>query len=148
MSIKVYKSLWITLAICLSFGLQAQNAILGQWYNQEKTSKLEVYLENGRYHGKIIWLETTTNSDGSSPRTDEFNPDQELRSVPLQGMVILKDLVWNAEDEEWQDGLIYDPEVGKTYECYCKMQEDGSLYFKGYVYGLTWLGRSTVWSRR
>jgi len=148
MSIKPSKFFMSAFALCLSFTLQAQNAILRQWYNEEKTSKLEVYKENGKFFGKIIWLEKTTNSDGTSPRTDEFNPEQELRSLPLQGMVILKDLVWNAKDNEWQDGLIYDPEVGKTYECYCKLQEDGSLYFKGYVFGLTWLGRSTVWTRR
>ena len=126
----------------------AQHEIMGQWFNAEKTSKLEVYEQDGRYFGKIIWLEVTHNSDGTVPRTDEFNPLPELRQEPLLGQVILKDLTWNEEDQQWQQGVIYDPENGKTYDCYCEMQSDGSLYFKGYVLGLTWLGRSTVWTRR
>lgn len=131
----------------MGLGAQAQNEILGQWYNDIKSSKLEVYKENGKFYGKVVWLETTTNSDGSSPRTDEFNPEVSKRNEPLMGKVILKDLKWDAEDKEWQDGTIYDPKNGKTYECYCKMQEDGSLYFKGYILGMTWLGRSTTWTR-
>ncbi|CAI8351190.1 MAG: Uncharacterised protein [Cryomorphaceae bacterium] len=131
-----------------SFSAYAQHEITGQWFNQEKTSKLEVYEQDGRYFGKIIWLERTTNSDGSSPRTDEFHPNAEQRTTPLMDMVILKDLTWNEKDQQWQNGIIYDPEVGKTYDCYCELQKDGSLYFKGYVLGLTWLGRSTIWTRK
>ena len=139
-----------TLALLTGFNFcaQAQYEILGQWYNEEKTSKLEIYEKHGKFLGKIIWLETTTNSDGSSPRRDEFNPDKALRQIPLMDMIILKDLSWNEDDQKWENGRIYDPEEGKIYDCYCQIQPDGSLYFKGYVLGLTWLGRSTVWTRK
>lgn len=137
------------LLLSLFFGLQsfAQNEILGLWYNDIKSSKIEIYKENDMYYGRIVWLEDPTNSDGSTPRVDEFNEDHELEKRPLMNLVILKNLRWNTEDKEWQQGTIYDPNNGKTYECYCLMQEDGSLYFKGYVLGITWLGRSTVWTR-
>jgi uncharacterized protein (DUF2147 family) len=127
---------------------QAQYAFLGQWYNEEKTSKLQIYEQDGKFFGKIIWLEVLTNSDGTTPRRDEYNPNPDLQHRQLQNLVILENLVWDAEDKEWQNGLIYDPEVGKTYECYCKMQPDGTLYFKGYILGITWLGRSTTWTRK
>ena len=137
------------LLLSLFLGLQsfAQNEILGLWYNDIKSSKIEIYKENDMYYGRIVWLEDPTNSDGSTPRVDEFNEDPELEKRPLMNLVILKNLRWNTEDKEWQQGTIYDPNNGKTYECYCLMQEDGSLYFKGYVLGITWLGRSTVWTR-
>jgi uncharacterized protein (DUF2147 family) len=137
------------LLLSLFFGLQsfAQNEILGLWYNDIKSSKIEIYKENDMYYGRIVWLEDPTNSNGSTPRVDEFNEDPELEKRPLMNLVILKNLRWNTEDKEWQQGTIYDPNNGKTYECYCLMQEDGSLYFKGYVLGITWLGRSTVWTR-
>ena len=138
------------LILSLFLGLQsfAQNEILGLWYNDIKSSKIEIYKENGMYHGRIVWLEDPANSDGSTPRVDEFNEDPKLEKRPLMNLVILKDLKWNAEDKQWQEGTIYDPNNGKTYECYCLMQEDGTLYFKGYVIGITWLGRSTVWTRK
>lgn len=137
------------LLLCLFLGLQtfAQNEILGLWYNDVKSSKIEIFKKNGMYHGRIVWLEDPANSDGSTPRTDEFNENPKLSKRLLMNLIILEDLKWNVDQELWEAGTIYDPNNGKTYECYCRMQEDGSLYFKGYVLGITWLGRSTVWTR-
>lgn len=139
---------WLVV-LSLFVGLQslAQNEVLGSWYNDIKSSKIEIYEEKGLYYGRIIWLEDPANSDGSTPRVDEFNEDPALAKRQLMNLVILKELRWNSSEKEWQQGTIYDPNNGKTYECYCLLQEDGTLYFKGYVLGITWLGRSTVWTR-
>jgi uncharacterized protein (DUF2147 family) len=139
---------WLVV-LSLFVGLQsfAQNEILGTWYNDIKSSKIEIYEEKGLYYGRISWLEDPANSDGSTPRVDEFNEDPALAQRQLMNLVILRELKWNASEKEWQAGTIYDPNNGKTYECYCLLQEDGTLYFKGYVLGITWLGRSTVWTR-
>lgn len=139
---------WLVV-LSLFVGLQsfAQNEILGTWHNDIKSSKIEIYEEKGLYYGRITWLEDPANSDGSTPRVDEFNEDPALAKRQLMNLVILKELKWNASEKEWQEGTIYDPNNGKTYECYCLLQEDGTLYFKGYVLGITWLGRSTVWTR-
>jgi len=139
---------WLVV-LSLFIGLQSfgQNEILGTWYNDIKSSKIEIYEEKGLYYGRIIWLEDPANSDGSRPRVDEFNEDPALAKRQLMNLVILKELRWNSSEKEWQEGTIYDPNNGKTYECYCLLQEDGTLYFKGYVLGITWLGRSTVWTR-
>lgn len=126
----------------------AQNEIVGQWYNEEKSSIINVTKnQKGTYSGRITWLEDNTNSDGSSPRHDEYNPEESLQKRLLKELIILTDLEYNSEDKQWQNGLIYDPENGKTYECYCEMNDDGTLYFKGYILGITWLGRSTTWTR-
>ena len=137
----------VVLSLFVGFQSFAQNEILGTWYNDIKSSKIEVYEEKGLYYGRITWLEDPANSDGSTPRVDEFNEDPTLAKRQLMNLVILKELQWNASEKEWQEGTIYDPNNGKTYECYCLVQEDGTLYFKGYVLGITWLGRSTVWTR-
>lgn len=140
----------ILLTCLLSWSIQgqAQNEIIDQWYNEEKSSIITVTKNlKGTYSGRITWLEDNTNSDGSSPRRDEYNPDESLQKRLLKELVILTDLEYNSEDKQWQNGLIYDPENGKTYECYCEMNEDGTLYFKGYILGITWLGRSTTWTR-
>ena len=137
----------VVLSLFVGFQSFAQNEILGTWYNDIKSSKIEVYEEKGLYYGRITWLEDPANSDGSTPRVDEFNEDPALAKRQLMNLVILKELQWNASEKEWQEGTIYDPNNGKTYECYCLLQEDGTLYFKGYVLGITWLGRSTVWTK-
>jgi uncharacterized protein (DUF2147 family) len=140
----------LLLTSLLAWSLQglAQNEIVDQWYNEEKSSIITVSKNsNGTYSGKITWLEDNTNADGSSPRRDEFNPEASRQNRLLKGLTILTDLEYNREDQQWQNGLIYDPENGKTYECYCELNEDGTLYFKGYILGITWLGRSTTWTR-
>ena len=138
----------LTYLLGLAISAQAQNEIVGQWYNEEKSSIIRVYkATNDKYYGKITWLEDNNNSDGSTPRVDEYNPNEAKQSVPLLELVILKGLEYNASEKQWQNGTIYDPENGKTYECFCELNDDGSLYFKGYVLGITWLGRSTTWTR-
>ena len=54
---------WLVV-LSLFVGLQsfAQNEILGTWYNDIKSSKIEIYEEKGLYYGRITWLEDPTNS--------------------------------------------------------------------------------------
>jgi len=144
----VRRIILLTCLVAWSMQGLAQNEIVGQWYNEEKSSIINVTKnQKGTYSGRITWLEDNTNSDGSSPRRDEYNPEESLQKRLLKELIILTDLEYNREDKQWQNGLIYDPENGKTYECYCEMNEDGTLYFKGYILGITWLGRSTTWTR-
>ncbi len=140
------------LALCLLVGFQtfAQKAdeLVGVWFNEEKDGKVEVFKKaDGTYSGKIVWVKNDYNEDGSKPKRDRKNPDEKLRNRVLYGLVILTGLQWDASEKEWVDGLIYDTKSGKTYSCYCKLQPDGTLYFKGFVTGIPFLGRSTVWTR-
>lgn len=141
------KHVVLTAVFCLgSLFTMAQNAILGTWWNEEKTSKIEVYKEGSKYFGKVIYLKNNTNPDGSSPRTDYNNPDKKLQKRPVVGVIILKNLVWDADDKEWTDGEIYDPKSGNTYSLFARMEKDGSLYMKGYI-GISLIGRATKWTR-
>ena len=70
-----------------------------------------------------------------------------MRSKPLLGTMIVNGFVYNAEDNEWADGEIYDSKSGNTYTGYMKQNPDGSLYLKGYMLGMRWLGRSSSWTR-
>jgi len=121
--------------------------IIGVWWNEEKTSRVEVFEKNGKYFGKVIFLKNNTNPDGSTPRLDYNNPDKNLQKRELIGTLILKNLIWDDDDNEWDDGEIYDPKSGNTYSCYAKLEKDGKLFIKGYVLGMPFLGRSTLWTR-
>lgn len=128
-------------------GAQSARSIVGTWWNDEKTSKIEVAEKDGKFTGKIIYLVPEKYVDGQPPKDDK-NPDAKLRTRSMLGLEILNGLTWIAEDKQWQNGKIYDPKSGKSYDCYAWF--DGSadkLFLKGYVVGIKWLGRSTEWTR-
>jgi uncharacterized protein (DUF2147 family) len=82
------------------------------------------------------------------PEKDFNNPDTKLRSKSRLGLQILSGLKYNAADKQWQNGSIYDPDNGKTYDCFAWFDKDPNvLNLKGYVAGIKWLGRSTAWTR-
>jgi len=124
------------------------DAILGIWWNQEKTSRIEVTKRNDKYYGKIVWLESEF-EDGSTtqPNLDDKNPDEKLRSRKVMGLEVLKDLEW--DDDEWEDGTIYDPKSGNEYSCYAEFEDENNtnvLKLRGYV-GFSLIGRTSYWTR-
>jgi uncharacterized protein (DUF2147 family) len=64
------------------------------------------------------------------------------------GLVILQGFRANPETKRWEGGTIYDPKNGRTYDAFIWRDPDkpGVLFLKGYVLGITWLGRSTTWT--
>lgn len=126
---------------------QKADAIAGVWWNDKKTSKIEVKEVNGRFIGTVIYINPDKYVNGE-PEKDFNNPDTKLRSRSRLGLQILSNLKYVAKDNQWQEGRIYDPDNGKTYDCYAWFDKDpNTLYLKGYVVGIKWLGRSTTWTR-
>lgn len=141
-----FRSLLLLSIFFVSGTLFAQtdaDKILGKWLNEEKDGKVEIYKQGDKYFGKIVWLKTPNNEDGT-PKVDKENPDENLRNRPLQGLEILKDFVYDKD--EWEDGEIYDPKSGNTYSCYMEFVEEGKLKIKGYI-GVKWVGKTTYWTR-
>ena len=138
--------LFLSLLIAQAFAEDAQK-IAGVWWNAEKTSKIEVKEENGKFIGTVIYIKPEKYVNGE-PEKDLKNPDVKLRSRSRLGLQILSGLKFNESDKQWQGGSIYDPENGKTYDCYAWFEKDQNvLTLKGYVAGIKWLGRSTTWVR-
>jgi len=137
----------IALAIPMFLNAQSKK-IEGIWFNEEKTSKLDVKTgSDGKISGEIVWLDEP--NEFGAPKLDKENPDAELAKKPVMGLVIVKGFTYNADKERWTGGTIYDPKNGKTYDCYAWF-EDGdfdNLYLKGYVAGIKALGRKTNWTK-
>jgi uncharacterized protein (DUF2147 family) len=119
--------------------------ILGKWLNEDQDAHVQIYKENGKFYGKIVWLKEPNEPATGLPKVDDDNEDESLRSRPVMGLVLLKDFVFDGEDE-WEDGTIYDPKNGKTYSCYMNFDENGVLKIRGYI-GFSWIGRNTYWTR-
>ncbi|MCO4806826.1 MAG: DUF2147 domain-containing protein [Flavobacteriales bacterium] len=120
---------------------QSADDILGVWYNQEKTGKVEVFKKGDKYFGKIIWLKEPMR-DGA-PKLDIENSDEKLRTQPIMGLEILKG--FEFDDDEWEEGTIYDPKNGETYSCVIT-KEGNSLNVRGYI-GFSFIGRTSIWTK-
>ena len=125
---------------------QEGDKIVGVWWNDEKTTKIQVEKKGDKYFGTIVYMIPEKYENGQPPKDDE-NPDPELRSRSLIGLQILNGFVYNQKKKEWKDGTIYDPKSGKTYDCYGWLESDDLLKLKGFVAGIRWMGRSSEWYR-
>ena len=116
--------------------------IQGIWFNEEKTSKIQIYKQGDRYYGKIIWVKEV---QPNQPKTDVNNPDEKLRAKPLMGLIILTNFK-QSNDKVWEDGKIYDPRNGKTYSCKITKVSDQELAIRGYI-GTPMLGRTSKFTK-
>jgi uncharacterized protein (DUF2147 family) len=125
---------------------QEADKILGIWWNDEKTTKIKVEKKDGKYIGTIVYMIPEKYVNGKPPVDDE-NPDVKLQNRSLIGLQILDGFVYNSGDKEWKNGTIYDPNSGKTYDCYSWFEGNDLLKLKGFVMGMRWLGKSSEWYR-
>jgi uncharacterized protein (DUF2147 family) len=122
----------------------AADQLCGLWYNQEHDARLEIYQTHDRFEAKIVWLKEP--EENGKPKIDKNNPDKELRSRPVLGMVVLHDLRKTDDPNFYKGGEIYDPKNGKTYDCRVTFQGE-RLKLRGFVLGMPFLGRTATWSR-
>ena len=134
----------IMLAIAITASLHAQKVnqgddILGEWLNADKTGIIEIYKKDNKYYGKIV-----RGADKSPTKYDIHNPDPIEQKKRLLGKIILKDFTY--DDDEWEDGTIYNPTNGKTYSCVMELAESNVLEITGYI-GITLFGKTQLWTR-
>lgn len=119
--------------------------IVGYWLNEEQDGKIQIYKENGKYFGKLIWLKNPIDDETGKPKLDKKNPDDALKTRPTKGIILMSDFVFDGEDV-WDDGEIYDPKSGSLYSCYVKLESMDKMKVRGYI-GISLLGRTTYWTR-
>ncbi len=134
---------WFSMAQVFAFAPPGADAIVGVWLTQDEDGKIEIYKKEGKYYGKLIWGKELKDADGKL-KLDKENPDKELRSRTLKGLVLLKGFIYNG-DNEWEKGKIYDPQNGKTYNCTMELSGD-ELKVTGYI-GFSWIGRTVTWTK-
>ena len=132
----------------ISLGVFARgDRVIGVWLTENQDSQVEVYkTPSGTFEGKLVWLEEPLDEDGK-PKLDKENPERSKRTRPLLGTVLLKDFTWDAGAGEWKNGTIYDPENGRTYSAFMRLENNNTLKIRGFVMGMRFLGRSTTWTR-
>jgi len=125
----------------------AQSTPIGVWRTiddetGEPKSHVRIYERGGKLFGDVVQLLPTASNPEAvcSPCADEFEGGN------LQGVVILRDMAWDAGDQEFSGGRITDPKNGRTYRAYMKLEGPDRLRVRGFL-GVRALGRTQVWRR-
>ena len=127
------------------FSQENSDAIIGKWYTDNKEGVIQIYADNGKYYGKIIWMQEPNDANGI-PKKDMKNPKEDLQNRKLVGINLLFDFVYH-DNSVWEDGKMYNPNDGKFYSATLKIANKNMLELRGYL-GFSWLGKTVVWTRK
>ena len=128
-----FLSLFTLCTVCISNAQTNTDAIVGKWMSSENNLEVEVFKKGNEYKARVVWFDDT--DDKSSPmneRCDKKNPDKSLRTRKIIGMEVMHGLVYNTDDEEWEDGRIYDASSGKDWNAKAWITKDGWLKVRGF----------------
>lgn len=117
-----------------------EEEVVGVWLSQNGNEKIEVYQNNGRYWGKIVWMKEP-NTESGHPKVDEMNPKEELRDQPLVGLEILMDFK-EKNKGVYTDGKIYDASSGKFYNAIIKVKGNVAK-IRAYI-GIPLIGKTEI----
>ncbi len=122
------------------------DAILGKWMTVEHNLEVEVYKQENKFHAKIIWFKIEDTSRPMNTRMDKKNPNPSLQTRKWLGMEVLRNLEYNAKDNEWQDGIIYDAKHGREWDSVAWINSEGFLKVKGY-WVFRWISETLTFKR-
>ena len=112
--------------------------------NESERVQVEIAACGDRFCGLIVWL-SWLDDPQDLPLVDLNNSDPTLRTRPLVGLIVLRDLR-RGDAGRWVDGRIYNPIDGNDYSALMSIQEDGSLRVRVYVLHPL-IGQTQLWSR-
>lgn len=124
-------------------GAASADDVTGLWLTEKKGIIVDLYECGGGLCGRTVWLKKMFNKDGS-PRLDVNNPDEALHDRHWCGMEVITNVRPDGAGK-WDDGEVYDPKTGQTFDFEIKKKGDG-LKVRGYL-GLKMLGKTENWTR-
>ena len=148
------KKLFVTLFCAIVFAMPsfAQNMndngdnIVGEYLTDRGGSKSKVRVTkaaDGTYTAQMFWVEKPLDKNGNK-RKDVKNPDEKLRNVDIDKVVIVKGLKYLKEDKEWGDAKIYDPSKGIRVNVSAEFIEPKKLKLRGTIFGI---GTTIYWQK-
>ena len=144
------KNLLMIIPSILFFSLNQQpkeeDALIGVWKNGEGTGMVKIYKNSDKYQGKIVWLKEPIDPQTQKPKLDKNHPDESVRNRALLGLINTWGFVYKG-DKLWEDGKIYDPKNGSTYDCTIRMKDPNTLEVRGFI-GISIIGRTDTWTRQ
>ncbi len=138
--------LFFLIAVCFSSTTWVANDISGVWINSDKDAHIKIYPSYGKFYGQVVWLKSPMDSTTGKPQLDKYNKDPKLRARLVMNMVVLNSLVFDEQNQEWNNGTIYNPKSGNSYDAYCKMIDKNIIEIRFFI-SIPTIGRTLYWVR-
>lgn len=103
--------------------------IIGIWFTDDKTSKIQIYKNNSQYFGKIIWMSTVESKE-------------DLKVKPKIGYQIFRKFTFEGKNV-WSGGQVSDPRSGMTVSGKMTLKDENTLNVRGYV-GAPMFGKTVI----
>ncbi len=140
---------YLLLLVCLFCSIPSivaqSDSIIGNWKTVDDVSGqvksvVEIYKKGDKYYGKILKIFVEPGED-PDPICDQCDEDDDRFNQRIIGMEIIKDMIYDKDDNIFEDGDILDPENGSEYDCRLWI-ENGKLMVRGYI---LFLYRTQTW---
>ena len=121
--------------------------IIGEYLTDRGGSKSKVRItknSDGSYNAQVFWVENPYEADGKTKRKDVKNPDKALRNVPVDQIVLVKGLKYDASTMTWGGAKIYDPTKGLKVNAEAEFETADKLKLRGTILGM---GVTLYWTR-
>ena len=134
---KKSKIVFITVFLITSFSSKINSTvvtdesekIIGIWFTDDKTSKIQIYKNESQYFGKIIWMSAKESKD-------------DLKIKPKVGYQIFRKFKFEGKNV-WSGGQVSDPRSGMTVSGKMTLKDENTLNVRGYV-GAPMFGKTVV----
>ena len=106
--------------------------IVGVWFTENNSSKIQIYKNENQYFGKIIWIASKKN-------------EEELKVKPTLGYQIFRKFTYESKNL-WSGGQVSDPRSGMTVSGKMTLKDDHTLSVRGYL-GTPMFGKTVILKR-
>jgi uncharacterized protein (DUF2147 family) len=103
--------------------------IVGIWFTDDKTSKIQIYKNESQYFGKIIWM---------SPKESQAA----LKVKPKIGYQIFRKFTFEGKNV-WSGGQVSDPISGMTVSGKMTLKNENTLTVRGFL-GTPMFGKTVI----
>jgi len=126
-----------------TISVASDQSVIGRWKTEEDKSIVEISkCGDDKFCGTILSLKEPNDVNGK-PKTDVNNQDKSKRLRAIVGMDILFRLQQTGPGT-WEDGDIYNPEDGTTYNAEMRLKDANTLEVEGCF---LFLCKSQTWKR-
>jgi uncharacterized protein (DUF2147 family) len=119
--------------------------LIGVWESEEKNLQIEMFEDDGQFAGRMIYFKCSSDYIMRTCK-DVENPNKQLTDRNLLGLKLLTQLSYQGGDL-WDDGKIYDPNSGNTFEARIQLMGQNKAIVRGY-WKYRWFGRSMIFYRK
>lgn len=112
--------------------IEESEKIVGVWFTENNSSKIQIYKNDNQYFGKIIWI-------------TEKKSEEDLKVKPILGYQIFRKFTFESKNL-WSGGQVRDPRSGMTVSGKMTLTDDQTLSVRGYL-GVPMFGKTVILKR-